>query len=514
MPTFLSPQDVIASSGNQLTSFETYEVLTYPEVYYWGQSIFSANKKKTNGLSDALPNNGFDDSKGDYLIQPHDHIAFRYEILEVLGKGSFGQVVRALDHKTQEQVALKIIRNKKRFTSQGEIEIRILEDLKRWDPDDSCNCVQMVETFKFRNHLCIVFELLSMNLYEFIKGNDFRGSSVGLIRRFTVQILNCLCLLWRNQIIHCDLKPENVLLRATNKSQIKVIDFGSSCHLSEKAYTYIQSRFYRSPEVILGAPYEMAIDMWSLGCILVELFTGYPIFPGENEQDQLWCMMEVLGLPDPDLMAIAERKHLFFDPNNEPKPFTNSKGKSRKVGAKTLANAIKCRDEPLFVDFIAKCLIWDPNKRMKPTEAIHHPWIVQIDSAAARGLADVRHPLGSASSTSSSLGGARKSATASGKATGGKMPRALPPIVQLSAPAPSAQKPYPSPRTYQSRPVYASKISKTIPVGPAPTSAGRRGSGGLVAEQPPPPPTQAATTAGVAPGTVKGIASRWSNPQV
>jgi dual specificity tyrosine-phosphorylation-regulated kinase 2/3/4 len=108
------------------------------------------------------------------------------------------------------------------------------------------------------------------------------------------------------------LDSENVLLKSTSKSAIKVIDFGSSCHLSEKAYTYIQSRFYRSPEVILGAPYDMGIDMWSLGCIMVELFTGYPIFPGENEQEQLWCMMEVLGLPDPDLMSQSERKHLFF----------------------------------------------------------------------------------------------------------------------------------------------------------------------------------------------------------
>ncbi|ORZ32853.1 kinase-like domain-containing protein [Catenaria anguillulae PL171] len=354
-----TPHDVIRSHGQQLTSAELYEVLEFPFVYYWGQNIYINGKKKQNGLSDALPNHGYDDSKGDYLIQSHDHVAYRFEIIEILGKGSFGQVVRAIDHKTKEPVALKIIRNKKRFTTQGEIEIRILEELKSWDPDDSANCVRMLDTFKFRGHLCIVFELLSINLYEFIKGNDFRGFSIGLIRRFSVQILNCLCLLWKNEIIHCDLKPENVLLKSPNKSNIKVIDFGSSCHLTEKAYTYIQSRFYRSPEVILGATYDMAIDMWSLGCILVELYTGYPIFPGENEQDQLWCMMEVLGPPDSDVMAVSERKNMFFDSNDQPIPFSNSKGKSRRINGKTLAQAVRCKDE-LFLDFIRKCLTWDP----------------------------------------------------------------------------------------------------------------------------------------------------------
>lgn len=81
---------------------------------------------------------------------------------------------------------------------------------------------------------------------------------------------------------------------------------------SLEVYTYIQSRFYRSPEVILGMNYHTAIDMWSLGCILAELYTGYPIFPGENEQEQLSCIMEVLGMPDKDLINRSSRKRLFF----------------------------------------------------------------------------------------------------------------------------------------------------------------------------------------------------------
>ena len=105
------------------------------------------------------------------------------------------------------------------------------------------------ESFYFRHHLCISFPLLSINLYEFIKNNNFQGVSLGLIRRFAIQMLTTLRYLRMQKVVHCDLKPENVLLKQPNKSGIKIIDFGSSCLEHERIYTYIQSRFYRAPEV-------------------------------------------------------------------------------------------------------------------------------------------------------------------------------------------------------------------------------------------------------------------------
>ena len=138
----------------------------------------------------------------------------------------------------------------------------------------------MTDYFYFRNHLCIAFEALSLNLYDFMKNNNFQGLSLGLIRRFSVQILNSLDFLRKQRIIHCDLKPENILLKSPQKSGIKVIDFGSSCFIDQRMYTYVQSRFYRSPEVLLGLPYDMSVDMWSFACIVAELYMGYPLFPG------------------------------------------------------------------------------------------------------------------------------------------------------------------------------------------------------------------------------------------
>jgi dual specificity tyrosine-phosphorylation-regulated kinase 2/3/4 len=240
--------------------------------------------------------------------------------------------------------------------------------------------VNFTQNFYFRGHLCISTELLGMNLYEFIKAHDFRGFSLKLIRRFAKQLLASLVLLNGHKVIHCDLKPENVLLAHPMHSEIKVIDFGSSCFENEKVYTYIQSRFYRSPEVILGMSYGMPIDMWSLGCILAELYTGYPIFPGENEQEQLACIMEIFGPPEKHLIEKSSRKKLFFDSLGKPRLTVSSKGRRRRPSSKELRQALKCDDEG-FLDFIARCLRWDPARRLGPHEALIHEFVTGVKFA-------------------------------------------------------------------------------------------------------------------------------------
>ncbi|KAG1440389.1 hypothetical protein G6F56_011945 [Rhizopus delemar] len=175
-------------------------------------------------------------------------------------------------------------------------------------------------------------------------------------------------------MIHCDLKPENILLKYPKKSTIKVIDFGSSCAEDQRLYTYIQSRFYRAPEIILQLEYTKAIDMWSVGCIIAELYMGLPLFPGKDEQDQLCCIIEVLGMPDTQLIARSQRRNLFFDHYNQ--PIMMNQGKRRRPSGKSLSQALGCND-PLFLDFIKKTLQWDPAKRLTPQQAFEHEWILQ-----------------------------------------------------------------------------------------------------------------------------------------
>jgi len=134
-------------------------------------------------------------------------------------------------------------------------------------------------------------------------------------------------------VIHCDLKPENILLKDPTKSGIKIIDFGSSCFQDERVYTYIQSRFYRGPEIILGIPYTPAIDMWSFGCIMAEFCIGFPLFPGEDETDQLGLMMEVCGIPSPEVLAISQRKKKFFTDEHSGISSIDDIGQKNKRGA-------------------------------------------------------------------------------------------------------------------------------------------------------------------------------------
>jgi serine/threonine protein kinase len=196
------------------------------------------------------------------------------------------------------------------------------------------------------------------------------------------------------------LKPENVLLKNPTKSGIKVIDFGSSCFEDERVYTYIQSRFYRSPEVILGIPYDVAIDMWSFGCILAELYTGYPLFPGENEVEQLACIMEVCGVPPTRILESATRIKMFFDSNGNPRLVPNSRGKSRKPGNKDLQMVLRT-SETKFVDFLAGSLQWDPKERFSPEDALQQEWILEgyARHAAQRDVAREQHSSPASSSS-------------------------------------------------------------------------------------------------------------------
>jgi len=236
----------------------------------------------------------------------------------------------------------------------------------------------------------LVFEMLSYNLYDLLRHTNFKGVSLNLIRKFGKQILKALCFLTLRDVsvIHCDLKPENILLRHPKRSAIKLIDFGSSCRAGQTVYSYIQSRFYRSPEVLLGCSYTPMIDMWSLGCILVEMHTGEPLFSGQDEADQIVKIYELLG-PPPNAMIQAGTKGLkYFKPAKDGNSFV-LREPARRVVPRSLHDILGCEiggpdgrrlNEPAHTvtdylrlkDLILKMLTYDPAQRITPFQAISH----------------------------------------------------------------------------------------------------------------------------------------------
>ncbi|XP_041981458.1 serine/threonine-protein kinase minibrain isoform X2 [Aricia agestis] len=372
-----------------------------------------------------LYNDGYDDDNHDYIIKHGEKFLDRYEISSPIGKGSFGQVVKAYDHEEQCQVAIKIIKNKKPFLNQAQIEVKLLEMMNRADAENKYYIVKLKRHFMWRNHLCLVFELLSYNLYDLLRNTNFRGVSLNLTRKFAQQL--CTALLFLSQpelnIIHCDLKPENILLCNPKRSAIKIVDFGSSCQLGQRIYQYIQSRFYRSPEVLLGIPYDLAIDMWSLGCILVEMHTGEPLFSGANELDQMNKIVEVLGMPPDHLLDQAHKTRKFFDklPASEGGGYVLKKvagkdggyRKYRAAGTRRLHDilgvegggpAARRRGEPghsvsdylKFKDLILRMLEYDPKQRVTPYYALQHNFFKRTADEATNTQQAQHHHVGGA----------------------------------------------------------------------------------------------------------------------
>ncbi|CAI8599204.1 unnamed protein product [Vicia faba] len=246
---------------------ETYQICN-PQFKY---SEDLNPKRFLTSPSTGVLNDGYDNLNSDLiltvnLVLIHVEKSRRYTVKDLLGHGTFGQVAKCWDSDTNSFVAVKIIKNQPAYYQQALVEVTILTTLnKKYDPEDKHHIVRIFDYFVYQRHLCICFELLDTNLYELIKMNHFRGLSLGIVQLFSKQILCGLALLKDAGIIHCDLKPENILLCA------------------------------RSPEVLPGYQYTTAIDMWSFGCIVAELFLGLPLFPGASEFDLLKRMIEIIG---------------------------------------------------------------------------------------------------------------------------------------------------------------------------------------------------------------------------
>ncbi|KAK8942055.1 Serine/threonine-protein kinase AFC2 [Platanthera guangdongensis] len=322
---------------------------------------------------------GFEEDKN-FNVVLNSVIAGRYHVTEYLGSAAFSKAIQAHDLHTGIDVCVKIIKNNKDFFDQSLDEIKLLKFVNKHDPADKYHILRLYDYFYYREHLLIVCELLKANLYEFHKFNRESGGEVYFtmprLQSITIQCLEALQFLHGLGLIHCDLKPENILVKSYSRCEVKVIDLGSSCFETDHLCSYVQSRSYRAPEVILGLPYDKKIDIWSLGCILAELCTGNVLFQNDSPATLLARVIGIIGSLDQTMLAKARDTYKYFTKNHmlyERNQETNRL--EYLIPKKTsLRHRLPMGDQG-FIDFIAHLLEINPKKRPSAEEALRHPWL-------------------------------------------------------------------------------------------------------------------------------------------
>eukprot|EP01135_Chromosphaera_perkinsii_P002421 Nk52_evm27s223 gene=Nk52_evmTU27s223 len=348
-----------------------------------------------NAAATGLADN-WDDADGYYNIRVGEVMDGKYRVISSSGKGVFSSVVIAEDAHTGTKCAIKIIRNNPVMLKAGIKEMETLKLLRNADPKDRMHCLALVGHFYHKGHLCMVLEKLHMNLREILKmyGNKV-GLSIEAVRTFAHQLFVSLKLLQRCRILHADIKPDNIMVNESN-SYLKLCDFGSALSASDIALTsYVGSRYYRAPELILGMKYDTAIDMWAVGVTLFELFTGRVLFHGKTNNDMLKSIMEVKGKCSRKMIKKGQNANMLFDENNNfigrhVDPITGqetiklfpfhkpSKDLLNLLTAGATLDYTEMEQIRSLRDLLDKCLTLDPAKRISPDDALKHPFIASL----------------------------------------------------------------------------------------------------------------------------------------
>ncbi|XP_052466254.1 homeodomain-interacting protein kinase 1 isoform X5 [Carassius gibelio] len=400
-------EEVESSGGSGSGSVQILEELSAP--------AFSTRTGGAGTTAQSIPHSApttkssSSNGEGDYQLVQHEilcSVSNSYEVLEFLGRGTFGQVAKCWKRGTNEIVAIKILKNHPSYARQGQIEVSILNRLSAENADEF-NFVRSYECFQQKGHTCLVFEMLEQNLYDFLKHSKFSPLPLRHIRPILQQVSTALMKLKSLGLIHADLKPENIMLVDPIRQpyRVKVIDFGSASHVSKAVCsTYLQSRYYRAPEIILGLPFCEAIDMWSLGCVIAELFLGWPLYPGASEYDQIRYISQTQGLPPEYLLSAGTKTSRFFKrgPDSSyplwriktPSEHEAEMGIKSKEARKYIFNCLddmmqvnlpthlegtdmlaEKADRQELIDLLKRMLRLDADKRITPTKTLAHPFV-------------------------------------------------------------------------------------------------------------------------------------------
>ncbi|CAN9512936.1 unnamed protein product [Ophioblennius macclurei] len=322
-----------------------------------------------------------------------------YVVECLLGEGTYGKVVKCLKGNV-EKVAIKLIPMQDLRAANAEVQI--LKELRGQDPD-KCNLVKWHQVFMDRSYTCLEFELLDKSLHDFMKERRFQPLSLEIIRPIVCQVAEALYFLKSLHVIHSDLKLENIMLVCQNSQpyRVKVIDFGLAHKESAaKLNKVIQTLPYRCPEILLGLPYNTAVDIWSLGCIAAYLYLGSLLYDGGNECELVRNIVEIQGQPSDTLLNIGHRTKHFFEKDAKHNNWTlrtlkqNSQidGISFKDDRKIVClddmrylrpiktdsiteKAAEKEDVRIFVNMVKEMLQLDAADRLTPQQILEHHFI-------------------------------------------------------------------------------------------------------------------------------------------
>mmetsp|Transcript_118165 Transcript_118165/g.329532 ORF Transcript_118165/g.329532 Transcript_118165/m.329532 type:complete len:609 (-) Transcript_118165:767-2593(-) len=362
----------------------------------------------------------WDDQEGYYLAKVGEVLDGRYLVHEtVCGRGVFSNVVKARDRRQEgaPPVAIKIIRSNDMMKKAAEKEIEILQKLNTTDKGDKRHIIRLLETFYYRKHIFLVFECMCDDLRAALKKHTKnKGMALQAVRVYAKQLLVGVRHMHRCEIIHADIKPDNILISDDN-SIVKLCDLGTAVELKDATISpYLMSRFYRPPEVILGCEYGIAVDIWALSCTLYEVFTGKTLLMGKTNNDQLKRIMDLKGKVPGKVIKKGAVWQQHFDENLEFKYEDTDKMTGEKVmriltdlNAKRdlkdhilehVGSAKRQSQEPEdqrytkkslhFADLLDKMLALDPDKRLSAEDALRTHHFLAEPPVPARGAAERR----------------------------------------------------------------------------------------------------------------------------
>eukprot|EP00794_Sanderia_malayensis_P012316 gene12316-13586_t len=320
------------------------------------------------------------------------------EVLGTLGEGTFGKCIKCYDRKRDRVIALKVIKNVEKYREAAKLEIKVLDKIAQKDPQDTSLCIKLLSWFEYHGHVCLSFERLGKSVFDFMKENSYQKYLGHQVMHIAHQLISSVKFLHDMKLTHTDLKPENMLfvnsdfdvywnevtrqeLRILKNTDIKLIDFGSATFDWEHHSTIVSTRHYRAPEVVLELGWASMCDIWSIGCIIFEVYTGNTLFQTHDNREHL-AMMEATFGSIPSEMVKKTKKSKYFRKGRLDWDVNSPDGRFVAENCKKLrdhAASESTTDQKLF-DLLERMLEYNPSDRISAQQSLTHPYFDELKS--------------------------------------------------------------------------------------------------------------------------------------